>query len=40
MQVFPKKLRLRNIDPNIKDLEEFIRTKTGMKVIIDNEEEQ
>ena len=31
-----KKIKIRNIDPNIKDLENSLEQKTGMKVIIDN----
>ena len=33
---FSKKIKIRNIDPNIKDLENSLEQKTGMKVIIDN----
>ena len=33
---FSKKNKIRNIDPNIKDLENSLEQKTGMKVIIDN----
>ena len=31
-----KKIKIRNIDPNIKDLENSLEQKTGMKVVIDN----
>ena len=30
------KIKIRNIDPNIKDLENSLEQKTGMKVVIDN----
>ena len=33
---FSKKIKIRNIDPNIKDLENSLEQKTGMKVIIEN----
>ena len=33
---FSKKIKIRNIDPNIKDLENSLEQKTGMKVVIDN----
>ena len=33
---FSKKIKIRNIDPNIKGLENSLEQKTGMKVIIDN----
>ena len=31
-----KKIKIRNVDPNIKDLEISLEQKTGMKVIIEN----
>ena len=33
---FSNKIKIRNIDPNIKDLENSLEQKTGMKVVIDN----
>jgi len=33
---FSKKIKIRNIDPNIKDLENSLEQKTGMRVVIDN----